>query len=140
MIAPVLPTYNRAPLNFVKGEGTWLIEADGRRFLDVGSGIAVTLLGHANPSLVTALTEQANALWHVSNLYEIPGQEELARRLTEATFADTVFFTNSGTEACELAVKMARKYWYDKGQPDRIEVIDRTKAGYVYRWKPAGGG
>ena len=123
MIAPVLPTYNRAPLNFVKGEGSWLIEADGRRFLDLGSGIAVTLLGHANPVLVEALTDQANALWHVSNLYNIPGQEELAQRLTEATFADTVFFTNSGTEACELAVKMARKYWNDKGQEDRVEII-----------------
>ena len=123
MISSVLPTYNRAPLNFVKGEGSWLIEADGRRFLDLGSGIAVTLLGHANPVLVAALTDQANALWHVSNLYEIPGQQELADRLVEATFADTVFFTNSGTEAAELAIKMARKYWYDKGEEDRFEII-----------------
>ena len=123
MISPVLPTYNRAPLNFVKGEGSWLIEADGRRFLDLGSGIAVTLLGHANPVLVEALTDQAGKLWHVSNLYTIPGQEELAERLTEATFADTVFFTNSGTEACELAVKMARKHWHDQGQEDRVEII-----------------
>lgn len=123
MIPSILPTYSRAPLNFVKGEGVWLIEADGRRFLDMGSGIAVTLLGHANPALVDALTKQAEALWHVSNLYEIPGQKELADRLVEATFADTVFFTNSGTEACELAVKMARKYWYDKDQPERIEIV-----------------
>ncbi|MDE0210903.1 MAG: aspartate aminotransferase family protein [Boseongicola sp.] len=123
MIPSILPTYSRAPLKFVKGEGSWLIEADGRRFLDMGSGIAVTLLGHANPTLVDALTSQANALWHVSNLYEIPGQVELADRLVEATFADTVFFTNSGTEACELAVKMARKYHYENGQPERVEII-----------------
>ncbi len=122
MIPSVLPTYSRAPLHFVKGEGVWLTEADGRRFLDMGSGIAVNVLGHANPELVAALTAQANQLWHVSNLYEIPGQQELADRLTEASFADTVFFTNSGTESCELAVKMARKYWSDKGE-DRTEII-----------------
>lgn len=123
MIASVLPTYSRAPLSFVKGEGSWLIEADGRRFLDLGAGIAVNALGHANPSLVEALTTQANALWHTSNLYQIPQQTALADRLVEHTFADTVFFTNSGTEACELAVKMARKYFYDKGQPERVEII-----------------
>lgn len=126
MISPVLPTYSRAPLSFVKGEGSWLIEADGRRFLDFGAGIAVNVLGHAHPALVAALTEQAGALWHTSNLYEIPQQRELAERLVEATFADTVFFTNSGTEACELAVKMARKYWYDKGQPERHKIIAFT--------------
>ncbi|MEO0918500.1 MAG: aminotransferase class III-fold pyridoxal phosphate-dependent enzyme, partial [Pseudomonadota bacterium] len=100
MIPSVLPTYSRAPMNFVKGEGTWLIEADGRRFLDLGAGIAVNVLGHADPSLTQALTQQAETLWHVSNLYQIAPQQELADRLTEATFADTVFFTNSGTEAC----------------------------------------
>ena len=123
MIPSILPTYSRAPLKFVKGEGSWLIEADGRRFLDMGSGIAVTLLGHANPVLVDALTSQAGSLWHVSNLYEIPGQVELADRLVEATFADTVFFTNSGTEACELAVKMARKRHCEKAQPERVEFV-----------------
>lgn len=123
MITPVLPTYNRAPLTFVKGEGSWLIEADGRRFLDLGAGIAVNALGHANPVLVRALTDQAANLWHVSNLYHIPQQESLAEKLVAETFADTVFFTNSGTEACELAVKMARKYWYDKGYPERIEIL-----------------
>lgn len=123
MIASVLPTYNRAPLTFVKGEGSWLIEADGRRFLDLGAGIAVNALGHAHPALVATLTEQAQALWHVSNLYQIPQQQALADRLVAATFADTVFFTNSGTEACELAIKMARKYWYDKGQPARSDII-----------------
>ena len=123
MIPSVLPTYNRAPLNFVKGEGSWLEEADGRRFIDLGAGIAVNALGHAHPALVAALTEQAGKLWHVSNLYEIPQQQALADKLVEQTFADSVFFTNSGTEACELAVKMARKYWYDKGQPERVEII-----------------
>ncbi len=123
MITPVLPTYNRAPLSFVKGEGSWLIEADGRRFLDLGAGIAVNALGHAHPALVAALTEQAGKLWHTSNLYHIPAQEALAERLVEETFADTVFFTNSGTEACELAVKMARRYWYDRGQPERVEIV-----------------
>ncbi len=123
MIPSVLPTYNRAPLTFVKGEGAWLTEADGRRFLDLGAGIAVNALGHAHPALVAALTEQAHALWHVSNLYNIPQQQALADKLVEHTFADTVFFTNSGTESCELAVKMARKYFYDKGQPEKVEII-----------------
>ena len=123
MIASVLPTYSRAPLSFVSGSGSWLTEADGRRFLDLGAGIAVNALGHAHPALVAALTEQAQDLWHVSNLYHIPAQQRLADQLVEVTFADTVFFTNSGTEACELAVKMARKYWFDKGQPDRTEII-----------------
>ncbi|GAA6208229.1 aspartate aminotransferase family protein [Cognatishimia sp. WU-CL00825] len=123
MISSVLPTYNRAPLNFVKGEGSWMIEADGRRFLDLGAGIAVNVLGHANPILVSALTEQANTLWHVSNLYEIPQQQALADKLVDNSFADTVFFTNSGTECCELAIKMARKYWYDKDQPEKTDII-----------------
>ena len=123
MIPTLLPTYARAPLSFVKGEGSWLVEADGRRFLDLGAGIAVNALGHAHPKLVSALTEQAGTLWHTSNLYQIPQQQALADLLTEHTFADTVFFTNSGTEACELAVKMARKYWFEKGQPDRTDII-----------------
>ncbi|MFD0858575.1 aspartate aminotransferase family protein [Roseovarius aquimarinus] len=123
MIPAVLPTYNRAPLSFVKGEGAWLIEADGRRFLDLAAGIAVNALGHAHPALVAALTEQAGRLWHTSNLYRIPAQEELAERLVAATFADTVFFTNSGTEACELAVKMARRHFHDAGQPERTQII-----------------
>ncbi len=123
MIASILPTYSRAPLSFEKGEGTWLIEADGRRFLDLGAGIAVNVLGHANPDLIAALTEQAGKLWHTSNLYEIPQQQALADKLVAHTFADTVFFTNSGTESCELAVKMARKYFYDKDQPERVEII-----------------
>jgi len=123
MIPSVLPTYNRAPLSFAKGEGSWLIEDNGRRFLDLGSGIAVNALGHAHPDLVAALTEQAGKLWHTSNLYQIPQQQALADKLVAATFADTVFFTNSGTESCELAVKMARKYFYEKGQPEKVEII-----------------
>ncbi|MEY8801387.1 aspartate aminotransferase family protein [Leisingera sp. XS_AS12] len=123
MIPSVLPTYNRAPLEFVEGAGAWLTTADGRRFLDLGSGIAVNALGHAHPALVEALTNQAQKLWHVSNLYHIPQQQALADKLVEHSFADTVFFTNSGTESCELAVKMARKYFHDKGQPERVEII-----------------
>jgi acetylornithine/N-succinyldiaminopimelate aminotransferase len=123
MISSVLPTYSRAPLSFVSGAGSWLTEADGRRFLDLGAGIAVNALGHAHPKLVEALTAQAGALWHTSNLYQIPQQQALADKLVDATFADTVFFTNSGTESCELAVKMARKYFYDKGQPERVDII-----------------
>ena len=123
MIPSILPTYNRAPLTFVSGEGSWLTEADGTRYLDLGAGIAVNSLGHANPVLVDAIKAQAERLWHVSNLYQIPEQQDLADRLVDATCADTVFFTNSGTEACELAVKMARKYWFDKDQAERVEII-----------------
>lgn len=122
MIPSVLPTYNRAPLAFVKGEGSWLTATDGSRYLDLGAGIAVNALGHANPALIAAMTEQAAKLWHVSNLYRIPEQERLADMLVAETFADTVFFTNSGTEAAELAIKMARKYWSEKGDP-RIEIL-----------------
>jgi acetylornithine/N-succinyldiaminopimelate aminotransferase len=123
MIPSVLPTYARAKLNFVKGEGSWLIEAGGERYLDLGAGIAVNALGHANPDLIGALTAQAHRLWHVSNLYEIPGQKKLADKLVDASFADTVFFTNSGTESAELAIKMARKYHYDRGDTERVEII-----------------
>ena len=122
MIPSVLPTYNRAPLAFVKGEGSWLTAENGSRYLDLGAGIAVNALGHANPDLVAVLTEQAQKLWHVSNLYRIPEQQRLADLLVQETFADTVFFTNSGTEAAELAIKMARKYHYDLGRP-REQII-----------------
>ena len=123
MIPSVLPTYNRAPLSFVKGEGSWLWAEDGQRYLDLGSGIAVNALGHAHPALVATLTEQAQKLWHVSNVYTIPEQERLAKLLTENTFADTVFFTNSGTETAELAIKMARKFHYDSGHPERTAIV-----------------
>ena len=123
MIPSVLPTYNRAPLAFVSGQGSWLTAEDGSRYLDLGAGIAVNALGHAHPDLVATLTEQAGRLWHVSNLYRIPEQERLADLLVEHSFADTVFFTNSGTEAAELAIKMARKYWFEKGDPARVEIL-----------------
>ena len=123
MIPAVLPTYNRAPLAFVSGQGSWLQAEDGSRYLDLGAGIAVNALGHANPALVETLSTQAAKLWHVSNLYRIPEQERLAAMLVDQTFADTVFFTNSGTEAAELAVKMVRRHWYDKGQPERAEIL-----------------
>lgn len=123
MISHVLPTYNRAPIAFERGEGAWAIATDGTRYLDLGAGIAVNVLGHAHPELVAALTEQAGKIWHVSNLYQIPQQERLADLLVEKTFADTVFFTNSGTEAAELAIKMVRKYWSDAGQPERIQIL-----------------
>lgn len=123
MISAVLPTYNRAPLAFTHGEGSWLIAEDGGRYLDLGAGIAVNALGHAHPALVEAISQQAAKLWHVSNLYRIPEQEALADLLVEHTFADTVFFTNSGTEAAELAIKMVRKYWAEKDQPDRVEIL-----------------
>ena len=119
----VLPTYNRAPISFERGEGVWAIAQDGTRYLDMGAGIAVNALGHANPDLIAALTEQAGRIWHVSNLYSIPEQERLADLLVDNTFADTVFFTNSGTEAAELAIKMARKFWDHEGQPERVEIL-----------------
>ena len=123
MIDAVLPTYNRAPIAFERGEGAWAIATDGTRYLDLGAGIAVNALGHANPDLVAALTEQAGRIWHVSNLYQIPQQQRLAEMLVDKTFADTVFVTNSGTEAAELAIKMVRHYWSDRGQPERIEIL-----------------
>jgi len=125
MIPSILPTYNRAPFAFAKGENAWLTTEDGARVLDFGAGIAVNALGHANPDLVAALTDQAQRLWHVSNLYQVPQQQRLADLLVAHTFADTVFFTNSGTESCELAVKMARKYWFDKGTP-RSTIVTFT--------------
>jgi acetylornithine/N-succinyldiaminopimelate aminotransferase len=123
MIPTVLPTYNRAPLAFVQGNGSWLLAEDGRRYLDLGAGIAVNALGHAHPALVQALTDQAAKVWHVSNVYTIPEQQRLADLLVAETFADTVFFTNSGTEAAELAIKMARKFHHENGQPDRTQII-----------------
>lgn len=119
----VLPTYNRSALAFAEGQGSWLTTVDGVRYLDLGAGIAVNALGHAAPELTQALTTQAAKLWHVSNLYRIPEQEKLAEMLTECSFAETVFLCNSGTEAAELAIKMARKYWYEAGAPERTEII-----------------
>lgn len=123
MNTSILPTYNRAPLAFERGEGSWLFTKNGDGYLDMGAGIAVNALGHSNSELVEALTSQANKLWHVSNLYEIPEQQRLAELMVDTTFADNVFFTNSGTESCELAVKMVRKFWHEKGQGERVEII-----------------
>ncbi|MEM0949267.1 MAG: aspartate aminotransferase family protein [Pseudomonadota bacterium] len=123
MIPSLLPTYNRVPVSFESGDGAWLTTSDGVRWLDLGAGIAVNALGHAHPALVEALTAQAGRIWHLSNLYEIPQQQALADTLVDLTFADTVFFTNSGTEACELAVKMARKFWDAAGQPERTDIV-----------------
>jgi len=119
----LLPTYARADLAFARGDGAWLTSTKGERFLDFGAGIAVAALGHAHPALVAALTEQAQKLWHTSNLFEIPEAERLARRLTEVTFADLVFFTNSGAEAVEGSLKTARKYQSVSGHPERYEII-----------------
>ena len=119
----ILPTYARAPVAFVRGEGAWLEASDGKRVLDFGAGIAVAALGHSHPHLVNTLIEQGQKLWHVSNLYKIPPAEELAKRLCAATFADFVFFTNSGAEACEGAIKTARKYQFVSGHPERVEII-----------------
>ena len=119
----LLPTYARAPVAFERGEGPWSITTDGTRYLDFGAGIAVNALGHAHPHLVKTLTEQAGKIWHTSNLYGAPDGERLARRLCEATFAERVFFTNSGAEANECAIKMARKYHAAKGHPERFRII-----------------
>ncbi|HEX4159317.1 MAG TPA: aspartate aminotransferase family protein [Rhizomicrobium sp.] len=123
MIPAVLPTYAREDLAFLRGEGPWLFAEDGTRYLDFAGGIAVNALGHAHPALVTALTEQASKLWHTSNLYRVPEQERLARRLVDATFADTVFFGNSGVEAIECAIKMARRYHYARGDGGRFRTV-----------------
>lgn len=123
MMPALLPTYARAPIAFSHGEGCWLVDTQGERYLDFAAGIAVNVLGHAHPALVRALTEQAQRLWHVSNLYEIPAQRELGQRLVDLTFADTAFFTNSGTECCELAVKMVRRHWFERGDAQRQEIL-----------------
>lgn len=116
-------TFSRVPLSFDRGEGSWLITQEGERYLDFAGGIAVNSLGHSHPHLVAALTEQAQKLWHVSNLYQIPGQSRLGERLAGATFADKVFFTNSGAEALECAIKTARRYHYVNGRPEKFRII-----------------
>jgi acetylornithine/N-succinyldiaminopimelate aminotransferase len=121
--SPLLPTYARADVFFERGEGPWLITQDETRYLDFGAGIAVNVLGHAHPHLVSALTEQAGKLWHTSNLYKIPEGERLAQRLVDNTFADVVFFSNSGAEANEAAIKMARKYHAASGHPERFRIV-----------------
>jgi len=123
VIAPLMPTYGERDIAFEKGEGPYLFTSDGRRFLDFGGGIAVTALGHAHPGLVAALQDQAGRLWHTSNLYNIPNQERAGRRLTENSFADTVFFCNSGLEAVECGIKLVRKHYADKGEAERFRIV-----------------
>jgi acetylornithine/N-succinyldiaminopimelate aminotransferase len=122
-MAPLLPTYSRFDIAFERGEGARLYSAEGVEYLDFGAGIAVSILGHAHPHLVAALVRQGQKLWHTSNLYRIPEGERLAGRLVEATFADTAFFTNSGAEALECAIKMARKYHAAAGAPERFRLV-----------------
>jgi acetylornithine/N-succinyldiaminopimelate aminotransferase len=117
------PSFARADLAFERGDGVWLTTADGERYLDMMAGIAVCALGHGHPHLVEALKAQADRLWHVSNLYTVPEQEALAHRLTEATFADRVFFTNSGAEALECAIKTARRFHWVAGRPERFRIV-----------------
>jgi acetylornithine/N-succinyldiaminopimelate aminotransferase len=123
VITPVMPTYGRWDVAVDHGEGCRLFATNGREFLDFTSGIAVTGLGHCHPHLVDAVSAQAKRLWHVSNMFHIPGQERLAQRLVDHSFADTVFFGNSGAEACELALKVARKYQSETGHPERWRII-----------------
>lgn len=119
----VMGTYARQNLVFERGEGAWLTATSGERYLDFASGVAVNALGHAHPRLVAVLTEQAQKLWHTSNLYRVEGQERLAARLIAETFADTVFFCNSGGEACEAAIKAARRYHHVNGEAGRSRII-----------------
>lgn len=128
MISALMPTYARNELAFDRGEGAYLYATDGRKYLDFASGISVTILGHGHPHLVKALTEQAHKLWHCSNLFQIPEQQRLAERLVANTFADTVFFGNSGAEAVECAIKIVRKYHDDTGHPDKYRVIACTSS------------
>jgi len=123
VIPAVMPTYGRWDVAVERGEGSWLYATDGRKYLDFTSGIAVTSLGHCHPHLIDAVTEQAKTLWHSSNLFRIPGQERLAQRLVDNSFADTVFFNNSGAEAVELSLKVARKYQSETGHPERYRII-----------------
>jgi acetylornithine/N-succinyldiaminopimelate aminotransferase len=122
-MSALLPTYARSELSFARGEGAYLYTTTGERYLDFASGVAVTALGHAHPHLVKALTEQAKKLWHVSNLHQIPEQARLAERLTDATFADYVFFANSGAEAVECAIKTARRFHFKNGAPERYRLV-----------------
>ena len=141
MFPALLPTYNRTDIAFVRGEGSYLFAEDGKRYLDFGAGIAVNAFGHANPRLLKALVEQAGKLWHTSNLYRVLGQESLSKKLVANTFADTCFFVNSGTEAIELAIKMARRYHFAKGHPERFHIISFEGAfhGRTYAAINAGG-
>ena len=123
MTSHLLPTYARVHLAFERGEGVWLVATNGERYLDFTSGVAVNALGHAHPHMIAALTAQAQKVWHVSNLYEVPEAERVAQRLCDASFADVVFFCNSGAEAMECTIKTARKYHSANGAPERYRII-----------------
>ncbi len=127
-ITPLMPVYPRCDVRPVRGENCHLISEDGRRFLDFASGIAVNILGHSHPGLIGAIQQQAATLMHVSNLYGSPQGEALAQRLVDLTFADTVFFTNSGAEAVEASIKTARAYHQNGGDPERYELITFNNA------------
>lgn len=137
----ILPVYGPSEVVFERGEGVRLFDREGRGYLDFIAGIAVNSLGHAHPALIRALTEQAGKIWHVSNMYRIPGQERLAQRYAELTFADRVFFTNSGAEAIEASIKIARRYHWSRGQPERIKILSFTGSfhGRTYAGINAGG-
>ena len=123
MNSSVMNTYNRYPITFKKGQGSWLTCEDGKKFLDFSSGIAVNILGHNHPEINKVFAEQAEKIWHVSNLYTIPEQEMLAKKLCELSFAERVFFCNSGAEAVEGAIKVARKYHYSNGDLEKNKII-----------------
>jgi len=128
MITPVMPTYARADIEMVRGEGCYMFDSKGRKYLDFAAGIAVNAFGHGHPHLVEALKRQADLLWHTSNLYRLPGQERVSQRLREATFADTMFFTNSGTEAVECAIKTCRRHHAAQGRPEKYGIITFSNA------------
>ena len=122
-MSAILNTYNRKKIAFTKGKGAFLYGINGKKYLDFVQGIAVNCLGHANNHLINSISKQAKKLWHVSNAFIIPEQEKLAKRLKQKTFADYVFFQNSGAEATEAAIKFARRYFYSKGQPRKNRVL-----------------
>ncbi|WP_340316973.1 aspartate aminotransferase family protein [Rhizorhabdus argentea] len=127
-ITPLMPVYPRCGVRPVRGEGCYLIGEGGERYLDFAAGIAVNMLGHGHPALVKAIADQAATLMHVSNLYGSPQGEAFAQKLVDKTFADTVFFTNSGAEAVECAIKTARRYHYVNGAPERTKIISFSSA------------
>jgi acetylornithine/N-succinyldiaminopimelate aminotransferase len=135
--AHLLPVFARTDVAFERGEGVWLIATNGDRYLDFGSGVAVNGLGHCHPHLVKAMTEQLSKVWHVSNLYKMPDGEKLADRLCKAGFADVAFFCNSGAEAVECAIKMARKYQHASGRPERFRIITSRAHSTGARWRPS---
>ena len=119
----LMSNYSRSDLAFVRGKGVWLFDKKGKMFLDLASGIAVNSLGHSHPRLVEVLADQGSKLWHTSNLYTVPNQEKLAKLLANNTFAEKVFFTNSGAESVECAIKIARRFFFSKGQSDKNRII-----------------